>query len=517
MKNKKTLIITAAILLILLIGYRASSKTSSETSSALSYDEIEYTAVKDSISVSVKGSGSVYPSDRRTVKSETDGVVEKIYVSEGDSIENNQVLISLKSKSDSNNQIQTKELSLNIEKARKNLNQLYDKNSDLTIYADSSGVVSGLKIKDGDQISINYSVCIIKDTESAYVEAYFSKEQYEKIKIGDEASVFLTRYFVTESGVVHDIDSTPIPLGAGIFGYRITVKITNPGGYSQDEPAQLTVTNSEGSFINMNNGKISEMKGNIVTSSRSGKVKSVNVKNGKQVTKGDIIAVLEEEDTELQITEQINLIDKYQTQLNDLQEGDTVYSPMRGTVLSIAVSEEEVVGRTSVLMTVADLDMMEVVLAVDELDITKIRLGQKANVTSDVFKDESFTGSVSKISMEGKNQNGVTTYDVTVLLDERKALMSGMNVDIEILADNRSDAIIVPVDAIRKSNGSYIVTVRDESGKASDIEVKLGIANKNFAEVVNGINEGDIIVYGKIQNKSSSMFNGGMMSIRGGR
>jgi HlyD family secretion protein len=157
------------------------------------------------------------------------------------------------------------------------------------------------------------------------------------------------------------------------------------------------------------------------------------------------------------------------------------------------------------------------VLAVDELDITKIRLGQKANVTSDVFKDESFTGSVSKISMEGKNQNGVTTYDVTVLLDERKALMSGMNVDIEILADNRSDTIIVPVDAIRKSNGSYMVTVRDESGNASDIEVKLGIANKNFAEVVNGINEGDIIVYGKIQNKSSSMFNGGMMSIRGGR
>lgn len=519
MKNKKTkFIITAAILLILLIGYRlVNSRASLQTSSQSSFDEIEYVAVKDNISIFIKGSGSVYPSDKRVIKSEIDGTVEKIYVSEGDLIAYDEMLISLKSNSSNKNQIQANETSLNIEKSRKYLNELYDMNSDLNIYADSSGVVSGLRIKEGDQIGSNYNICTIKDTNNAYIDAFFNKEQYENISIEDEASVFLSRYFATESGVVYDIDSTPIPLGGGAIGYRVTVKINNPGGYVQGENAQVTITNLEGSFINMNNGKIIGVKENIVSATKKGKVKSVNVKNGMNLNKGDIIAVLEEEDIELQITEQRNLIEKYQAQLDDLKEGDIIYSPMNGTVLNIDVSEEEVVGRSSALMTVADLDRMEVVLAVDELDITKIKLGQKANITCDVFKDESFTGSVSKISLEGKNQSGVTTYDVTILLDDRKTLMSGMNVDIEVIADNRSEVIVVPVDAIHKLNGEYMSTVKDESGNVSDVNVKLGIANKNFVEIISGINEGDIIVYYKIQNKSSNMFNGGIMSIKGGR
>jgi len=59
---------------------------------------------------------------------------------------------------------------------------------------------------------------------------------------------------------------------------------------------------------------------------------------------------------------------------------------------------------------------MEVVIAVDELDINKIVLGLNANITSDVYPNDKFTGKITKISMEGTNQSGVTTYDVTISL-----------------------------------------------------------------------------------------------------
>lgn len=510
MKNKKTkYIIIAAIILILIVAYRfINSRSSLDTSNSL-YGEIEYVAMKDSISATVKGSGSVYPSDRRIVKSEIDGSVEKIYVSEGDLIEDNEVLISLKSSTNDNNQIQSNDISLNIEKARKNLNDLYDKNTDLNIYAESSGVLSGLNLKEGDFVSLNQNIATIKDTDNAYMEAYFTQDQYEKISMGDQASIFLSRYFATEEGIVYDIDSSPLPLGGGAIGYKVTVKFSNPGGYSSGEMGQVTINNSQGSFVNTNNGQIIEVKENKVTSTKSGKVKSINAKNGTYVNKDEIILVLEEEDIGLQITEQRNLIERYQSQLNDLKEGDTIYSPMKGTILSVAVSEEEVVGRTSTLMTVANLDKMEVILEVDELDIRKIKLGQDTKITSDVFNDEVFVGSVSKISLEGINQNGVTTYNVTVLLEDRKDLMSGMNVDIEILTDSRNDVIVIPLEAINKLNGEYMVTVKDESGNRSDVQVKLGLANKDFAEIISGINEGTVVVYTKLDN-SSDMFDGMM-------
>jgi len=176
---------------------------------------------------------------------------------------------------------------------------------------------------------------------------------------------------------------------------------------------------------------------------------------------------------------------------------------MKGTVLKVNVSEEEVVDRTTTLMTVADLESMEVVIAVDELDINKVKLGQQANITSDVYPNEKFSGKVTKISMEGTNVSGVTTYDVTVKLDDRKSLMSGMNVDVEILADRRENVLVVPIDAVYKLKGQYVINVKDSSGNKTEVNVELGLATKDKVEITSGLNEGDVIIYYAVQLQSS--------------
>lgn len=517
MKNKKVkvIVIVAALSIIAFAVFnvltnKASTKTSNETLNK----EIEYTVSKDNISISVSESGSINPTDKRTIKSEIDGTVDGIYVTEGDVVEKNQVLISLQSDTANDSRTETDEIELNIAKTQRELNDLYESQGDLNVYAPTSGVISGLSIEEGDQVSTNSNIATIKDTDYSYIEVYFTKDQYDKISIGDSASIFMTKYFSTQSGTVVEKDSTPVQMGGGMFGYLITVKMENPGGYSVGDLAQITITNSQGSYQGMQNGKIVDVKEEKVTAKISGEVKSVNTENGKYINKGDIIATIEGSDLAFDIAEKQNLIEKYQSQLEDLAEGDTVYSPMKGTVLQIDVSEEEVVDRTTTLMTVADLESMEVVIAVDELDINKIELGQVANITSDVYPNEKFTGKVEKISMEGTNQNGVTTYDVTIKLDDRKSLMSGMNVDVEILADSREDVITVPIEALQKLKGEYMVTVKDASGNTKDVKVELGLATKDKVEIISGLEVGDVVIYNAVQSETSASPSG-MMTMPG--
>ncbi len=512
MKNKKVklAVIITAVLIIAAVGINmAAKKTSAKnTAGKILSNEIEYNVARDNISVSVSESGSVNPSDKRVIKSEIDGTVDGIYVTEGDLVDKNQMLVSLQSDNASGSQTEINSIKLNIEKTQRELNNLYENQKDLNIYAPVSGVISGLSIEAGDQVSANYNIASIKDTGNSYIEAYFTKEQFDKISISDSASIFMSKYFATESGTVAEKDSTPVQMGGGISGYLVTLKMTNPGGYSTGDLAQVTVTNSQGSYQGMDIGKIIDVKEEKVTAKVSGKVKSVNAENGKYINKGDVIAAIEGEDISLQIAEKQNSIEKYNSQIEDLVEGDTIYSPMKGTVLKINVSEEEVVDRTTALLTIADLDDMEVIISVDELDINKIKLGQTANITSDVYPNEKFTGKVSRISMEGTSQNGVTTYDVKIKLDDRKSLMSGMNVDVDILSDSRENVLVIPIGAVHKLNGEYMVTVKDSAGNKSDVKVELGLATKDKVEITSGLNEGDIIVYNAVKSENSQMPSG---------
>lgn len=505
MKRKKILLIAviATVAAVAAFGvYAATGNNSKELNSNSLQKEIEYTVKKENISISVSESGSINPEDKRTVKSEIDGTVNGIFVTEGDLVEKDQILVSLQSDTIDNSSTEINNINLNIEKAQRELKDLYENQGKLNIYAPASGVISNLNIEVGDQVNANNSIASIKDTDNSYIEAYFSESEFNNISVGDSASIFMTMYFSTETGTVTEKNYTPVQKGGGTFGYMVTIKMNNPGGFSTGDAAQVTVKNSSGSYQAMENGKIVDAKSENVVSKVSGEVKSVNAENGKYINKGDIVATIEGDDISLQIAEQKNAIANYQSQLGDLAEGDTIYSPMKGTILKISVNEEEVVDRTTALLTVADLDNMEVIISVDELDINKIKLDQQANISSEVFPNEKFTGKVSKISMEGSSQNGVTTYDVTIKLDDRKQLMSGMNVDVEILAESRENVITVPIDAIQKLNGEYFVQVKDSSGNKTDVKVELGLATKDKVEITQGLKEGDVIVYNAVQSQN---------------
>lgn len=520
MKSKKIkrIVIIAVIIAVAAIGINMAVKKFSVGASAdeTTSKEVEYTVEKGNISSSVSESGSVNPIDERTIKSEIDGTVNGINVAEGDVVTTGQLLMTLTADTtDDDIQSEIEDIQLDIDKAQRELNKLYESQSDLNIYAPISGVISGMDINPGDEISSG-SIATIEETKNSCIEVYFIKDYYDKISVGDSASVFMTAYFTTESGTVTEKDSTPVQTGGGLSGYKVTVKIGNPGGYSVGDTVQVSITNSKGTFQAMSTGEIVENQEKEVKSNISGTVESVLVENGGYVNKGDLLATLEGDDLSYDITDKLNTIADYQSQIDDLLEGDTVYSPMDGTVLEISVSEEEVVDRSATLLTIANLDNMEVVISVDELDIDKVQVGQAATITSDTYTDEKFTGTVTNISMIGTNSSGVTTYDVTVKLDDRKSLMSAMNVDVEIISDSRENVLTVPIDAVHRLEGKYMVTVKDSSGNKTETAVELGLATEDEVEITSGLNEGDIIVYNVAQSETSTTTEMGMPGMMGG-
>ena len=100
-------------------------------------------------------------------------------------------------------------------------------------------------------------------------------------------------------------------------------------------------------------------------------------------------------------------------------------------------------------------------MAIDETDISKIQVGQRVEVTADAMPGETFGGTVTNISLEGSSQGGVSTYPVTVTLDNTDKLLPGMNINAKIVIGSASGVLCIPADALMRDNQVY---VKDDSG-----------------------------------------------------
>jgi HlyD family secretion protein len=119
----------------------------------------------------------------------------------------------------------------------------------------------------------------------------------------------------------------------------------------------------------------------------------------------------------------------------------------RGTVISSATSN--VSGGTTI-MNMADLNLVQVRTLVDETDIGKIQVDQRATVTVDAYPNRPFQGEVLKIEPQAQTEQNVTMFPVLVRIDNRAGLLRpGMNAEVEIHVGERPNVLAVPNAALR--------------------------------------------------------------------
>lgn len=138
-------------------------------------------------------------------------------------------------------------------------------------------------------------------------------------------------------------------------------------------------------------------------------------------------------------------------------EDTDVLAPISGTIIAKNVSRGQVissptrdVGGGSVLLKMADLNLVQVRTLVDETDIGKIRANLRATVTVDAYPNQPFQGEVLKVEPQAETQNNVTMFPVLVRIDNRSGLLKpGMNADVELHIGRRDSVLAVPNGALR--------------------------------------------------------------------
>ncbi len=137
-----------------------------------------------------------------------------------------------------------------------------------------------------------------------------------------------------------------------------------------------------------------------------------------------------------------------------------------------------------------------VVAPIDEVDAPAIRKGMSACVSLDAFPDAFCDAQVTRIAPYVLDiEKQARTVEVEVEIGDRQAataLLPGYSADIEVLIEARSNAIRVPSEAIVENQSVWIYDAT--SSLIGLREIKLGIANWEFTEIISGLSEGEIIV-----------------------
>ena len=236
----------------------------------------------------------------------------------------------------------------------------------------------------------------------------------------------------------------------------------------------------------------------------------------------------------------------------------TIYSPIDGTISKLDVElGERVVGTSQMagteMLRVADLTRMEVNVEVNESDIVKVKLGDKATVEVDAYVNRKFQGEVTEIANSSSNSgvqsaDQVTVFDVKVrilessykdLVDPKHPHLSpfrpGMSATVEIITKEAEKVLSVPIQAVTIRADSTVAKKKSwkkvdnrevdednlmevvfviEDGIAKRKWVKTGIQNTKYIEITEGLNDGDVVVSGPYSIVSKDLVDGDAIEVK---
>ena len=187
-----------------------------------------------------------------------------------------------------------------------------------------------------------------------------------------------------------------------------------------------------------------------------------------------------------------------------------IISPVDGVVVSRNVTQGQTVAATyqtpTLFLIATDLKKMEVDTNVSESDIGNTKEGNKASFTVDAFPRRVFQGSVVQVRQSPQTVQNVVTYDVVVGVDNSDlALMPGMTASTQIIADQRSDVVRVPDQALRYTPAGQAETAPGQARlwllrdfRPVAVPVVLGLDDDTFTEIVSGaVRPGDQVIIGE--------------------
>ncbi len=528
-KAVKRIIKTVVILAVLGVGAFFAYKYFFDQK-PIEVKEIKYTevvATRRDIKEELSGSGTLESADSYTLSSRVSGEILSDTFAEGDIVYKDDVLYVIDS-SDVNSNI--KRANNTYSQSLENYNEKVADRKELVITAPISGTVIGLNHEKGDTLNTNSPVLTIKNTSTLVLKEYYSVEYMDTVYVGMGATVSVPGQMLNVRGTVSGVSKLTRVSETGVICFSVTVEIANPGSLYEgiDATAWLdggiypTITSTDGLAASA----IKEVFAGV-----SGDIEKLNVENGDTVTSGYVLIELSSDTLEDEIERAADSLEDAQISidnLNDTLSNYTIKAPINGTVVRKALKAGESAENGATLCMIYDLSYLTVTLAVDELDIMSVSVGQKATITADAVEGRVFDGVVTRVGVNGTTSGGVTTYPVDVRIDETNGLLPGMNVDISITVKEAANVVSLPTDAVARGNKVLVKTADGSTGEGAPdgfeyVTVEIGMADEYYVEIVSGVNEGDTVTYiSRTVSSSNNQMNmmmpsmGGMMGGMGG-
>ncbi len=460
-----------------------------------------------SISTTVTGSGTLKNETEEDIDVPEALEVTEIYVEDGDTVAEGELLAAVTSSSLMGAMSDTQEA---IDDLDEQLTEAAGETVNSTITSSVSGRVKYIGVTEGESVAtaMYHDGCLMLLSLDGYMAVDINTDD---LRANESVTV------KTSDGTAYDgrVESAA--------GGSATVLITDDGPLYQDT---VTVETKSGTVAG--SGTLYPHNEMAITG-YAGTVSSIDVAENSLVSEGTTLLTLT--DTETSASYDTLLVEReaYEDQLDSLiriyRDGG-ICAPFAGTIASVdedVVEDEESSSSSSgrslwsqylrsfssdsdtidtdevTVASIAPDDNMVVEIDVDEMDILSLSVGQAAFVVIEsIDEDTAYEGTVTDISTEASTSSGVTSYEVQVTIPKASEMLDGMSASVAIRIEGVEDALIIPVEALHQtSDTAYVYTEYNESDNefSGAVSVTAGLSNDTYVEILSGLSEGDVVYY----------------------
>ena len=483
-KSGRIVIVLIVVLAALLGGFFLYKKKTSSQKSQGDQSVSTATVKRTDISSELTASSSLSPKDTYEVTSLVEGEVIEANFEEGDVVEKGQILYRIDASS-MDSDLSSAETSLQRAKesaqtAQSDYAEEIARIAGNTYRSTASGYIKTLYIKEGDKVNSGTKIADLYDDSVMKITAPFLSGEAAEINVGDEAAVILEDTGEQISGTVTVVSSMEETLSGGRLVKNVTVEVSNPGGLTTDTAASVTVDgfvcSAEGTFTAKTETTLSvEISGN-----KSLEIENLLIHEGSYVEKNSELFQVTTKTAEEYLKEFKDAVESADDNLENAEnklsntqdnvDDYTITAPISGTVITKNAKVGDKISKsssgTTTMAVIYDLSTMTLEMSVDELDVSSIKVGQSVEIMADAVEGETFTGTVTNVSLQSSYSNGVTNYPVTVTLDDTGSLLPGMNVDAKIILDSSENALVIPASALMRGNRVYVKKSSDSTENA---------------------------------------------------
>lgn len=474
-------VVAAGAIFYLLSGEKAVSVTTQSV-----------VVTRKNLTTSVSGSGTISPTNTVDIKVKGQGDIRSITVKAGQTVKQGATLVSLDA-SDAYQELSTAQV--NLETAELELEKIKQPAETLDLLRIKNQIASAKqKIIDQDvavanayKTFLNTSLTAYPETQSSSVSAPVISGSYMG---GKEGEIKIISYL---SGDGVRFTASGVATGEGLASLSTPQPIGTSGLY-----ILFSSLDAQPSWIIPVPNKRSSSYLNAKTSYENAlttKEKTVAEQERTLAELNEQLKDLEDGADTLDIRAKELIVAQRKNDVNEVYKKVSDYlarAPFDGVVASLVAEVGDSVTPSTVLGTIiTNKKIAEISL--NEADISRVIVGQKVVLTFDALSGVMIDGVIAEIDTIGTNSQGVVTYKVKVVFDEKDTrIKPGMTVTADIILEQKENALVVPNEAIKTMRGKKTVTVR-RGDVTEQAEVTVGVVTDTETEVLTGLEEGDTV------------------------